>query len=190
MFKKCAVAATIAFSVFAAQAASTTVTDLGLVTTTTTKGTNTTNGSFEDFFNFTVGANAGSILVSTAATFANYGVSLSSLSLYLGTYTTTSSLFGLTPIVSSATPVFSDLGGGIMVDTVATKSFSLDPAATYTLAVNGTSVGDSRYTTIVQLAPVPEPETYAMLLAGLGVMGFVARRRKNTPKADTAAAAA
>ncbi|PTR09188.1 putative secreted protein with PEP-CTERM sorting signal [Nitrosospira sp. Nsp5] len=30
------------------------------------------------------------------------------------------------------------------------------------------------------LSPVPEPETYAMLLAGLGVMGFIARRRSNT----------
>ncbi|WP_271008150.1 FxDxF family PEP-CTERM protein [Paucibacter sp. B51] len=28
------------------------------------------------------------------------------------------------------------------------------------------------------LTPVPEPETYALLLAGLGVVGFVARRRK------------
>jgi len=28
-------------------------------------------------------------------------------------------------------------------------------------------------------APVPEPETYAMLLAGLGLIGFTARRRKN-----------
>lgn len=28
-------------------------------------------------------------------------------------------------------------------------------------------------------APVPEPETYAMLLAGLGLLGFMARRRKN-----------
>lgn len=27
-------------------------------------------------------------------------------------------------------------------------------------------------------ASVPEPETYAMLLAGLGLMGFMARRRK------------
>lgn len=27
-------------------------------------------------------------------------------------------------------------------------------------------------------APVPEPETYAMMLAGLGMLGFVARRRK------------
>ena len=28
------------------------------------------------------------------------------------------------------------------------------------------------------VAPVPEPETYAMLMAGLGLMGFVARRRQ------------
>jgi hypothetical protein len=27
-------------------------------------------------------------------------------------------------------------------------------------------------------APIPEPQTYALLLAGLGVVGFVARRRK------------
>lgn len=27
-------------------------------------------------------------------------------------------------------------------------------------------------------APVPEPETYAMMLAGLGLLGFVSRRRK------------
>jgi hypothetical protein len=26
--------------------------------------------------------------------------------------------------------------------------------------------------------PIPEPETYAMMLAGLGLMGFMARRRK------------
>lgn len=28
------------------------------------------------------------------------------------------------------------------------------------------------------VAPIPEPETYAMLLAGLGLVGFIARRRK------------
>jgi hypothetical protein len=29
-------------------------------------------------------------------------------------------------------------------------------------------------------APVPEPETYAMLMAGLGLTGFIARRRRKT----------
>jgi hypothetical protein len=30
----------------------------------------------------------------------------------------------------------------------------------------------------IPLAPVPEPQTYAMMLGGLAVMGAVARRRK------------
>jgi hypothetical protein len=33
--------------------------------------------------------------------------------------------------------------------------------------------------------PIPEPETYALMLAGLGVVGFVARRRKNQRQQDT-----
>lgn len=33
--------------------------------------------------------------------------------------------------------------------------------------------------TFTTMTPVPEPETYAMLLAGLGLLGFTARRRKN-----------
>lgn len=28
------------------------------------------------------------------------------------------------------------------------------------------------------LSPVPEPETYAMLMAGLGLMGWLVRRKK------------
>ncbi len=32
---------------------------------------------------------------------------------------------------------------------------------------------DSRH-----VGAIPEPETYAMMLAGLGLLGFVARRRK------------
>ena len=33
-------------------------------------------------------------------------------------------------------------------------------------------------TPVYLLAPIPEPETYAMMLAGLGLIGFIARRRK------------
>ncbi|MXS84332.1 CCXG family PEP-CTERM protein [Nitrosomonas oligotropha] len=36
------------------------------------------------------------------------------------------------------------------------------------------------FSTNDSLSPVPEPETYTMLLAGLGLMGFVAHRRKES----------
>ena len=32
---------------------------------------------------------------------------------------------------------------------------------------------------VIDTTPVPEPETYAMMLAGFGLMGFMVRRRKN-----------
>jgi hypothetical protein len=45
----------------------------------------------------------------------------------------------------------------------------------------GNSPGFSNLTLFARdmvTTPVPEPETYGMLLAGLGVLGLVARRRK------------
>ena len=38
----------------------------------------------------------------------------------------------------------------------------------------------SNTTTLYSLAPVPEPETYALLIAGLGLVGFSAKRRQKT----------
>lgn len=51
------------------------------------------------------------------------------------------------------------------------------PGQGWQLPFNGNGFLSLQYTAIT--APVPEPETYAMLLAGLGLMGAVARRRKN-----------
>jgi hypothetical protein len=44
----------------------------------------------------------------------------------------------------------------------------------------GSATGSYELTLTAQgnLAPVPEPETYAMMLAGLGLMGLTARRRR------------
>ncbi|MEO8343436.1 MAG: FxDxF family PEP-CTERM protein [Gallionella sp.] len=61
----------------------------------------------------------------------------------------------------------------------------------YTLFVNGSpfffnpSYGDTNfnvpasYAGSIVISPVPEPSTYAMMLAGLGLIGFSARRKMN-----------
>ena len=49
----------------------------------------------------------------------------------------------------------------------------------------GQGLGDEAWgiSSATVTAAVPEPESYAMLLAGLGLMGTIARRRKQSPKA-------
>jgi hypothetical protein len=59
-----------------------------------------------------------------------------------------------------------DAGSGAGVDTFTTKYASLSNATLYSTGMAPV------------LAAVPEPGTYAMMLAGLGLMGFVARRRQ------------
>jgi secreted PhoX family phosphatase len=49
-----------------------------------------------------------------------------------------------------------------------------DPNKAY-VNIQHPSSGNDR---LIQISAVPEPGTYAMLLAGLGAVGFVARRRK------------
>jgi len=72
--------------------------------------------------------------------------------------------------ITNASPAFNYLavhvGGGELLFHWSNKitSFSL----------TGTSLSNYR----AYAAPVPEPETYAMLIAGLGLVGFMARRRK------------
>lgn len=54
----------------------------------------------------------------------------------------------------------------------------------YLLGFNDSYTGDADYDDFVvgvkftSVAPVPEPQTYAMMLAGLGLLGLSARRRK------------
>ena len=61
-------------------------------------------------------------------------------------------------------------------------SFSNLLSGNYTLKASGTVAngGFNLLITNYTVTPVPEPETYAMLLAGLGVMGAIARRRSKT----------
>lgn len=55
---------------------------------------------------------------------------------------------------------------------------SMTALAPLTTAFNGESFARMELLTMSINAPVPEPETYAMLLAGLGIIGAAARRRQ------------
>lgn len=56
--------------------------------------------------------------------------------------------------------------------------FSVDLDAGTALKL-GTFIGTVNGLTSAPVSPIPEPETYAMMLAGLGMLGFATRRRKN-----------
>lgn len=65
-----------------------------------------------------------------------------------------------------------DFGGGMM------GAVGMTAWSKYAYGEVGTMGGVPLSETIT--AAVPEPETYAMLMAGLGIMGFIARRRRQT----------
>lgn len=74
---------------------------------------------------------------------------------------------------------------GHALNLVSTGSFEyqlLNPVAVsglLTLIVKGNTITPAAsYSGDINVSAVPEPETYGMLLAGLGVVGFLARRRR------------
>jgi PEP-CTERM motif len=71
-------------------------------------------------------------------------------------------------------------GPGVTLDTVVLSPSLPLIAGDYTLQVRGTvsGLGGGSYAGTLNLTPVPEAETYAMFLAGLGLMGIMSRRRK------------
>ena len=66
-----------------------------------------------------------------------------------------------------------------LAPTVGLTSYSIHVTGQRSLWSNG-GLGIEFNGSTVAVTSVPEPETYAMLLAGLGVIGAIARRRKVT----------
>ena len=88
---------------------------------------------------------------------------------------------GLGAIVSGKTLTFTEAASGVYAfrllgDYSADTSFLALLGATHINGGGATYAYDGTYTTV--LAAVPEPGTYAMLVAGLGLMGVMARRRR------------
>jgi hypothetical protein len=136
------------------------------------------NGAtFADHFTFSVTGTMPmnfDAIVSSISRTADTGLDFSGLSLYrVGGGTGTGGTAGDT-LISSGTSLQS---GSVDVWTLSSDNLQ---AGDYYVMVGGNLVSDTSgsFGGAVMLAPVPEPETYGMMLAGLGVLGFLARRRK------------
>jgi len=137
-------------SAFAANA------DLGVLTGATTDKSfgdffSTAEGVFSDTFTFSL-LSTQTVNGSTAASgIGNYFVVL---------------LQGTNTVATDATP--------------ASFSFAGLSAGSYILQIVGTNAGANSFYggSVSAVTAVPEPESYAMMLAGLGAIGFIAGRRR------------
>ena len=83
-----------------------------------------------------------------------------------------STLTGFT-LDSSSGPRNLDFTGSLAAHGSTTATFNLSPFDP------GANNGPTSFT-LTQVPSIPEPETYAMLLAGLGLMGSIVRRRNKS----------
>jgi hypothetical protein len=156
--------------------------ELGTVVGTKTFEATTATGTFNDLYTFTSGLTAPAGLAATSVSFDIYGATVTGATLYAGTYTNVADLASAVSI-SAPTQIISSNSGSATITTLA-SSANLVMNGTYTYQITGNSIGAAGYTGIIALTnlptvpAVPEPETYAMLLAGLGMMGMIARRRQ------------
>ena len=85
-----------------------------------------------------------------------------------------------TPVATSGT-VLNEVTDWGSTPVTASYNFNGVAGTSYHLYFSGFGSGVTLDNVAIS-APVPEPETYAMMLAGLGALGFMSRRRKGAAR--------
>ena len=138
--------------------------NFGTLTTTVGADDIQVSGSFDDKFSFIAGSLPGVLGSVVGIDFtgdlkAQYRLGYGNSPIWFGDFSP------LAPVPSDDLGIFS----------YSTTFSSLVAGTKYWINLKGTG-SEAAYS--VTLAPVPEPETYALLLAGLGLVGTIARRRR------------
>ena len=139
-------------------------------------------GAFQDAYTFTVAGGSGSFITTGVAS-NTYADSFSQIA---GFNVSIWRCASLATCGTAADVLVLGPGAGILAPPPGSQFASVSglvPAGAYYFDVAGVASGGlgAAYNGSVDTAaapPIPEPETYAMMLAGLGLMGFVARRRR------------
>ena len=129
-------------------------------------------GTFNDIFTFTLPTNGGS------------GYSVTNFSSIPGQFNT---ILATLSLISNPDGILFNADDAVLRTSVTpggnslALTWSASSAGNYYVAVGGLSNGTQGgiYNGAISVTAVPEPETYAMMLAGLGALGFLARRRRN-----------
>ena len=91
---------------------------------------------------------------------------------------TVTSTGGFTQVFDSTNITFASTNGNQAYSQYV-QFTGLNGAKITSLSFNNVPSTDAFESANYSITPVPEPETYALLLAGLGAVAFVARRRRN-----------
>lgn len=160
--------AMVSFNTYAVHNATYTSTyNIGTLTATPYSNVATVSGGFSDRYNFSILApstTAGSA-VTLDLNLGNLGFHVSGLSLDL--YSAGGSLYD-TDTVTGPTDTAVSVNA-----TLATGNYFFRVQGTG----NGNNTGKGMYAFTAAATPVPEADTYALMLAGLGLVGFAVSRR-------------
>jgi hypothetical protein len=171
-FTSLAAAAAVALATAGAAQATTTALGAVAVGVPLAFGGIATPGTFIDLFTFTLPPNGGS------------GYNISNFTFLPAQYNTVFTNFNLVRnldgIIGNAddTVVASSTSAGAANMSL---TFAASAGGSYYLSVIGLTNGSlgGIYNGAISVSAVPEPETYALMLAGIGMIGFMAARRRD-----------